>query len=113
MSETASVCLLLGSVFISACSQILLKKSTERQYASFWKEYTSLPVMTAYALFVLSALLTTIAYRGLEVSFGNVLENLGIFFVMILGRIFLREKIGPRRLAALALVTAGILLFHS
>ncbi|MBP5153787.1 MAG: EamA family transporter [Lachnospiraceae bacterium] len=112
MSEAGAIVLLLFSVFISACSQILLKKSAEKTYPSKLREYLNVPTVLAYGIFFVSAFLTTLAYRFLEVSFATVLENTGYFFVMILSMIFLSEKVTLRKWIAMGLVVAGILIFH-
>ena len=51
------------STFISAISQIILKKSTQKKYKNIWKEYMNRNVVTAYGLFFLSSVITFVGYR--------------------------------------------------
>ena len=62
-SMTFSVLLLLFSVFISAVSQILLKKAAQKHYPNRLKEYLNPWVITAYSIFLLSTVLTMLALR--------------------------------------------------
>ena len=60
--------------FISAVSQVILKKAALKKYDSRIKEYLNFPVMFAYTLFVLTTFMCIIAYRVIPLSFGPVLE---------------------------------------
>ena len=51
-------CVFLVSVLISSASQILLKKSADKDYDSPLKEYLNPLVITAYAMFFCSMLIT-------------------------------------------------------
>ncbi len=100
------------SVLIAACSQILLKTAADRTYPSKVREYLNVPVITGYGLMGLSLLMTMIAYRGVPLSFGPVLEALGYVFVAVLGWLFLKERLTARKAAGMALIIAGILLIQ-
>ena len=65
--------LVLGT-FLSSVSQVMLKKSAMKTYASPLQEYLNPWVIGAYALFVLSTLMSVAAYRGLPLSMGPVLS---------------------------------------
>ena len=71
------IVIFLLSVLIAAISQILLKRSAGKQYTSKAREYLNVRVIAAYALFFLSSLLTVLAYRGVPLSMGPVLETTG------------------------------------
>ena len=83
-SLTYALILLFG-VFISAVSQVLLKKSALKTYDSRIKEYLNIRVITAYAIFFVSTLLCIIAYRGIPLSMGPLLEATSYFYVMLFG----------------------------
>lgn len=102
----------LFSVFISSVSQVMLKKSAEKQYSNKIREYLNVPVILAYGIFFLSTLITMVAYRYVPLSLGAVLSSSGYIFVTILGAVFLKEKVTRRRMAGLALILLGILLFN-
>ena len=104
-----SLILLLG-VFISAVSQVMLKKSAEKPHASPLKEYLNPLVIGAYALFVGSTLLSVLAYRGLPLSLGPVFETTGYIWVTAFGITLFGERLNRKKLLALAMIVGGIIL---
>ena len=104
--------LFMGALFVSSISQILLKRSADIKYENRIREYLNPRVIIAYGLFFSASLITVIAYRGIPLSMGPVLESAGYVFVAILGRIFLHEKISRRKLLGLALILVGIMVFN-
>lgn len=112
MSTTlAYSCVLLVSVFISAISQVMLKKAALRTYDSPIKEYLNPLVIFAYALFVGTTLLCVLAYRGIPLSWGPVLETTSYIYVTIFGKIFFGERITGKKVLALATIIVGILVY--
>jgi multidrug transporter EmrE-like cation transporter len=113
MSKTV-VCyslLLLFGVFISAVSQVLLKKAAEKQYDNHIKEYLNPLVITAYCIFVCSTFLSIFAYRGIPLSLGPILEATSYIYVTIFGVKIFGEKLNKKKLLALGLIFAGILVY--
>ena len=104
------IVIFLLSVLIAAISQILLKRSAGKQYKSKAREYLNVRVIAAYALFFLSSLLTVLAYRGVPLSMGPVLETTGYLWVTIMGRLILKEKVSMRKLTGLAVIVLGVIL---
>lgn len=98
------------SVFVSSCSQIILKKSATMKYDSVIKEYVNVRVITAYGFFFLSSFLTMYAYKYVPLSMGPMLEACGYIFVTVLGVGILKEKVSRRKLLGMVLIMAGILL---
>ena len=105
--------LLVLSVVVASLSQILLKKSAEKSYQSLLREYLNPWVMSGYGLMVVSTLLTVGGYAGLEYKNGAVIESLGFVLVMLLSRLFFREKITKKKLIGNALILLGIAVFYS
>lgn len=105
--------LLVLSVVVASLSQILLKKSAERSYPSLLREYLNPWVISGYGLMVVSTLLTVGGYAGLEYKNGAVIESLGFVLVMLLSRLFFREKITKKKLIGNALILLGIVVFYS
>lgn len=103
--------ILIFSVFISAFSQVLLKKSALKSYDSFIREYLNLYVVPAYAIYFLAVFLDLIALRKVPVSFVPVAEASSYIFVLLFGRIFFRESFSKRKVLAMALILAGIIVF--
>lgn len=105
------VALSLISVFVGAVSQVLLKKSAQKDYPSPLAEYLNPPVIFAYTLFVGSSLLSVLAYRGIPLSMGPILEATGYFYVTFFGVTIFHEKLNSRKLLGLAVIIAGIAVY--
>ena len=105
------VLVLLGSVLVSAVSQAMLKASANREHRSALGEYANPLVAGAYALFVVSTLLTVYAYREVPLSLGPVLEATSYVYVTAFGVLLFGERVGPMKLAALGLIVGGICVF--
>lgn len=106
------VLIFLFSVFISSFSQILLKKSANRNHNSRIREYLNKYVITAYFIFFISTILTIIAYKGVELKYGQIIESVGYIFVLIMSNMFLDEKITKNRLLGIFLIIVGIFVFN-
>ena len=101
----------LFGVFISAVSQVLLKKAAQRDYGSIIKEYLNPRVIIAYTFFLLATLMTIYAYKGIPLSYGPVLETTSYLFVTFFGVTIFHEKMGPKKIVALVLIIVGILIY--
>ncbi len=101
---------LLAGVFLSAVSQVLLKKAALRQYTSPWQEYLNPLVIAAYMLFVGTTFLSVFAYRAVPLSLGPVLEATGYLYVTFFGVTLFHESISHTKLFALALIILGTLI---
>jgi len=114
MSFNPYMLLILLSVLIASISQILLKMSAQRHYASVIREYLNPYVITGYALLVLTTILNIIAYGGgVELKSGAVIETLGLVFVMGLSKVFFKESITPRKMMGVSLIILGVIVFHA
>lgn len=101
---------LLG-VFLSSVSQVMLKKAAMRKFESVWKEYLNPLVIFAYAIFFGTTLLSVLAYKGMPVSLGPVLETTAYLYITFFGVTIFREKLNPKKVLALVLIVGGILLY--
>ena len=106
------VLILIFSVFISSVSQIILKKSSGEEHKSLIKEYLNFKVILGYGLLVLSTILTVIALKGISYKSEPIIESIGYVFIMILSRVFLKEKITVRKVIGNVLILIGILVFN-
>ena len=104
--------LMLLSETFAAVSQILLKKSSDREYPSVIREYLNPYVITGYGLLGISMLITIYCYRGIGYLGVVVLEPLSYILVMFLSRLVFKETISARRLLGMLLIIGGIALFH-
>lgn len=103
--------LYLASVFLAAISQVLLKKAAQRPHRNIIEEYTDWRVITGYAIFVGCTFLTMLAYKGIPLSLGPVLEATSYLYVTVFGVTIFREKFGAKKIIGLALIVAGILVY--
>ena len=104
-------CFSLFGVFISAISQVLLKKSANKKYDSFIKEYLNAPVIIAYTIFVAATLLSIVAYKVIPLSMGPVLEATSYIYVTIFGVTIFKEKMNAKKIVALGLIILGIVVY--
>lgn len=103
-------CMLFGT-FISSISQVMLKKAASKKYDSVIKEYLNPPVIIAYVIFFLATLLSLLAYKGIPLSMGPVLEASSYFFVTFFGVTIFKEKLNARKVIALGLIITGIVIY--
>lgn len=106
------VFLLIASVLIASCSQIILKKSASKEYSSIIREYLNVRVIVGYGIMFISTILTIFAFKGLDYKNGPIIESLGYIFIMFLSRIFLKEKITKKKVIGNTLILLGILVFY-
>ncbi len=100
------------SVVIASISQVLLKKSTFNTYDTVVREYLNPYVISGYGLLFLSMLLTVYAYSGMDYKNGPVIESLGNVIVLLLGYFVFGERISLRKMAGIACIMAGIVVFY-
>lgn len=110
-TELAYSCVLLVSVFVSAISQVILKKAAMKSHPSPIREYLNAPVIFAYALFIGCTFLTILAYQGIPLSLGPVLEATSYVYIVVFGAVFFKERVTKRKVLALGVIIAGILVF--
>ena len=103
-------CALLLGVFISAVSQVMLKKAALKHYDNVLQQYMNPLVIFAYILFVGTTLLAILAYRKIPLSMGPVLEATSYIYVTFFGVKIFGEKLNSKKVLALVLIIAGILI---
>ena len=112
MNRTLSYSLLLlCGVFLSSISQVLLKKASIKDYDTPIKAYLNPLVIIAYIIFAGTTLLSVLAYRGIPLSLGPVIESSGYIFVAFWGMKLFGEKITKKKGIAIFLILSGILLY--
>lgn len=100
------------SVAVASFSQILLKKSAQKTYRSVIWEYLNPWVIIGYGLMVVSTVLTVMAYKGIELKNGSVIEALGFPIVLLLSRFFFGEKLTKKKLLGNSLILLGVIVFY-
>lgn len=104
-------CFILFGTFISAISQVMLKKAALKTYESRIKEYLNPLVISAYVIFFLATLCSIYAYKVVPLSMGPILEATSYIYVTIFGVAIFKEKLSTRKLIALGLIIAGIAVY--
>ncbi len=102
---------LFVGVFISAVAQVLLKKESQKEHSSRIKEYLNPLVIVAYTVFFGATILSILAYKGIPLSLGPVIEATSYIYITIFGVVIFREKLSIKKLTALALIISGILVY--
>ena len=112
MSELAiySLIMVSGSL-IASVSQIMLKKSAQKQYPSKLKEYLNPLVIIAYILFFGTTFISMYALKVVPLSMGPILEASGYIFVAVFSYIFLKERMTKKQLFGMALIIIGIVFY--
>lgn len=105
------ILILISGVFISSVSQIILKKSADKEYPNKIREYLNVPIILAYTIFFAATLCTVYAYKVVPLSMGPILEASGYFFVAILSLIFIKEKISLQKGIGIAVIIVGIVIY--
>lgn len=103
---------MFGSVILASVSQILLKKSAQKEHHSFIKEYLNPLVIIGYALMIGATLTTIAAYQGMDYKNGPIIESLGYILVMILSYFLLKEKVTLKKMLGYAVILIGVITFY-
>ena len=98
-------------VFISSISQIILKKSAQKEYPNKIREYLNARVIFAYIIFFGATLCSVWAYTVIPLSLGPILESAGYIFVAVLSWLFLKEKITKKKMIGLSVIIIGIIIY--
>ncbi len=101
-------------VFCASVAQMMLKRGAMGGYRGCWRQYANPWVVGGYA--ILGATLAGNVFcmsRGVLVNQIAALESLGYLFVPLLARFFFRESFTPRKIAATAVIMAGVAVFFS
>lgn len=82
-----------------------------KHYDSKVKEYLNPLVIFAYVIFVGTTFLSIIAYKGIPLSMGPVLEATSYIYVTIFGVTIFHEKINSKKILALICIILGIVVY--
>lgn len=99
------------SAFITAFSQIILKKSADRKYKSVFFEYLNPYVLFSYVCYIGVLVLNVFIYTKIDYRFGVVINSMSTVFVMLLSHIILKEVITKKRIIGNVIIVCGILVF--
>ena len=102
---------MIMSAFITAFSQIILKKSANRKHKNVLFEYLNPYVVFSYVCYVGVLALNVFIYTKVDYRFGVVINSMSTVFVMLLSRVFLKEVITKKRIIGNGIIVCGILVF--
>ena len=105
--------IMMSGTFISAISQVILKKAAGKTYENKIREYVNLPVISAYTIFVVATFLSVFAYKVVPLSMGPILEATSYIYITIFGVTIFKEKLTKRKVAALITIIAGIIVYST
>lgn len=111
MSKWIYISIYIGGVLISSIAQIILKKSSSKEYRSQIFEYLNPMVITAYAIFFVATFCSIYAYKGISLSFGPILAASEYIFVAALSKLILKENINRKKFMGLTLIVLGIIIY--
>lgn len=112
MSELAIYsCIMICSTLVSSFSQIMLKKSAQKEYKSKIQEYLNPLVIIAYGLFFGCTFLSLYALKVVPLSMSPILEATGYIFVAVLSYIFFKEKLTKKQLIGMIFIIGGIIIY--
>ena len=104
--------IVISSVFLAACAQMLLKQGARQQYDAWWRQYINGWVIGGYAIMLGTMLMNIFAMsRGVEVKEVSIIESMSYLFVPILSFVIFKERLTWHRVGAIGLIIIGIFVF--
>ncbi len=100
------------SVLVASCAQMLLKKGASLSYTSFLKEYLNPWVICGYTLMGFSLVVNVYAMsKGIQVKEVSIIESLSYLFVPLFSFFFFQEHITRRKVLSIFVILMGIAVF--
>lgn len=104
------IALMLFSVLLASCSQVMLKKAALLSYAKPYLAYLNARVICAYSIFFLTTLISVYALKYVTLITAGFIECSAYIYVLLLDRLFFGQAITPRKIAGVTCIIAGIAL---
>lgn len=82
-----------------------------REDKTLFKQFLNPWAVLGYSILLTALVVNSIAYRGVSLKIGPVLDATGFFFVPCLSCIFFKERITKRKVFGFILIFLGILFF--
>jgi len=99
------------SSILSAFSQVLLKCSANKNHKGL-KEYTNLYVIIGYSINLICMILMIIAFKGMPLKYGAVIESLVFVYILFLGKLFFKEKLTVKKVMGIFTIIVGVIIFY-
>ena len=97
-------------VFVSSCSQILLKKSANKKHKGI-KVFLNKEVVLGYSIFLAVTLCIIFLYQRIELSTGALLESFSYIFIPVLSWCFFKERLNRLQKIGISFIIIGILVY--
>lgn len=104
--------LVILSVFLAACAQMLLKQGARQQYAQWWRQYANGWVIGGYAIMFGTMVMNIFAMsKGVQIKELSIIESMSYLFVPTLSFVIFKEKLTWRKIIAIAIIITGVIVF--
>jgi drug/metabolite transporter (DMT)-like permease len=101
----------LFGVIISSLSQVLLKKSANKNNHHFIKDYLNINVIIAYFIFIVATFCSIYSYKVIPITLGAILGTFEYIFVAILGNVIFKEKFNKYKIIGILLIITGVIIY--
>lgn len=113
MNNVIAICIYIASGFIAAISQLMLKLAAMRPNCKYgFMRYMDIRIILAYGMLFATIFFNMFAMRYIPYKYVSVLSSLSYIFVLVLGRIVLKETIGKKKVAGIAMIFLGMFIFY-
>ncbi len=104
--------IVISSVFLAACAQMLLKQGARQQHDTWWRQYINGWVIGGYAIMLGTMMMNVFAMsRGVEVKQVSIIESMSYLFVPILSFVIFKERLTWQKIIAIGVIIIGIIVF--
>lgn len=104
--------LVILSVFLAACAQMLLKQGARQEYTQWWRQYANGWVICGYAIMFATMMLNIFAMsKGVQIKELSIIESMSYLFVPALSFFIFEEKLTWRKILAIAIIITGVIVF--
>ena len=111
ISNFIYILILVLMCFVSAFSQVLLKKASLHKYESFLQQYLNPYVICGYLLFFIVIVVNIFLLRHIPITVTSAIsESLPLILSFITGKVFFAESFSKQKIIGGILIIAGILV---
>ena len=104
--------LVISSVFLAACAQMLLKQGARQEYARWWRQYINGWVIGGYMIMLATMVVNIFAMsKGVQIKELSIIESMSYLFVPTMSFILFKEKLSWRKLLAIVIIITGVIVF--
>lgn len=104
--------IVIASVFLAACAQMLLKQGARQQHAVWWRQYMNGWVIGGYVIMFGTMVMNIFAMsKGVQVKEVSIIESMSYLFVPALSFVIFKEKLTWRKVCAIAIIITGVIVF--